>query len=61
MTESDTTPDPVRETAPEAPPAPDDPTRGDEYTDANDSGVFPLAGAGPGTVPVPPTPGRAGG
>ena len=30
MTESDTTPDPVRATAPEAPPAPDDPTRGDE-------------------------------
>ena len=61
MTESDTTPDPVSETAPEAPPAPDDQASGDEYVDTNRDGVFPLAGTGPGTVPVPPTPGRAGG
>ena len=59
MTESDTTPDPVRETAPDAPPAPDDPPRGDEYVDATSGAVFPVAGAGAGTVPVPPTPGRA--
>jgi hypothetical protein len=61
MTESDITPDPVEETAPKAPPAPDDPERGDEYVDEDHRGaVFPgtdKGGAAP--VPLPPTPGRA--
>jgi len=34
MTEPDVTPDPVRATAPDAPPAPDDPPRDDEYVDS---------------------------
>lgn len=58
MTESDTTPDPVTETAPEAPPAPDDPQRDDEVVDTEGSAVFPVGGTGAGTVPLPPTPGR---
>ena len=64
MTESDTTPDPVLETAPEAPRAPDDPPRDDEYVDEDTRGaVFPGTGTSGGTapVPLPPTPGRAGG
>ena len=62
MTESDTTPDPVQETAPEAPPAPDDPPRDDEYVDGDQPGaIFPGTGSnGAAPVPLPPTPGRAG-
>ncbi|WP_456785990.1 hypothetical protein [Cellulomonas sp. P5_C5] len=56
MTESDTTPDPVRETAPTAPPAPEDQTQDDDV--ALGTGVFPVAGAGTGTVPPPAAPGR---
>ncbi|WP_157453960.1 hypothetical protein [Cellulomonas sp. Root485] len=58
MTESDTTPDPVLETAPDAPPAPDDAPRDDEYVDPEGTAVFPVAGTAAGTVPLPPTPGR---
>ena len=59
MTEPDSTPDPVTATAPEAPPAPDDRTPDDEHV-APEGAVFPIAGTVAGTVPVPPTPGRAG-
>ena len=58
MTESDNVPDPVVETAPEAPPAPDD--RTDELPgDEPEAGaVFPIAGTGAGTVPAPVNPTR---
>ena len=58
MTESDTTPDPVLETAPAAPPPPDDPSGVDEYVDPERGAVFPVAGTVAGTVPHPPLPGR---
>ncbi len=59
MTESDTTPDPVEETAPEAPPAPDDVAREDEATDPGDEAqVLPVAGASGNGVPPQPTVGR---
>jgi hypothetical protein len=61
MTESDTTPDPVTETAPDAPRAPDDPQAGDEYVDGEGAAVFPVDRAEGEDVPLPPTPGRAGG
>ncbi|KQR08523.1 hypothetical protein [Cellulomonas sp. Leaf334] len=60
MTETDSTPDPVRETAPEAPPAPDDAQRDDESVDSARGAVFPIAGAQAGTVPPPIVPGRPG-
>ena len=58
MTEPDATPDPVSQTAPQAPPAPDHPAGDDEYVDGSGEAVLRT---GTGTVPLPPTPGRAGG
>lgn len=58
MTESNYGPDPVPETAPEAPPAPDDAESADAYLDATRPAVFPVAGATTGTVPPPLDPGR---
>ena len=59
MTESNFGPDPVPETAPDAPPAPDDTESADDYLDSRRGAVFPVAGAGAGTVPPPPDPDRA--
>ena len=48
-------PDPVRATAPQAPPAPDDESEGlDRYLDEDRPAVMPVAGMAAGTVPRAP-------
>jgi hypothetical protein len=44
-------PDPVVATAPQADASPDDESEADRLLDSEGKGVFPVAGAGVGTVP----------
>ena len=53
MTEPDNAPDPVLETAPEAPRAPDDVEAGNEDLRTAPGAVFPIGGMGSGTA-IPP-------
>jgi len=49
---TDNAPDPVASSAPTAPAPPDDTERGDAYVESQTTAIFPVAGAGAGTVPA---------
>ena len=49
---TDNAPDPVASTAPAAPVAPDDGEGGDAYLESKATAIFPVTGAGTGTVPA---------
>jgi hypothetical protein len=53
MSESESIPDPVTATAPEAPPAPDDDASAREIDDPQPGAVFPIGGMQTGTA-IPP-------
>jgi hypothetical protein len=56
MSESESIPDPVTATAPEAPAAPDDDASARDVEDPQPGAVFPIGGMGTGTaIPVKTT------